>query len=86
MVTCHAHNVEITVQFRSPPPIRTMNPLKEIKILNGKPKICGVHHKTCYVSKKEALTHKNRRYKFDHVKLRAYPCPNCNYWHLTSKI
>jgi len=36
--------------------------------------------------KKGALTSKNDRYKKDHVKLRVYQCPDCNHWHLSSRL
>lgn len=51
---------------------------------NRKPlEYCG--DKPSY-SKKEANTAKNHRYRQDHIRLRIYNCPNCNKWHLTSKI
>ena len=36
--------------------------------------------------KKGALTSKNDRYKKDHVRLRVYQCPDCNHWHLSSRL
>jgi DNA-directed RNA polymerase subunit RPC12/RpoP len=36
--------------------------------------------------KKTALTAKNQRYKESHMKLREYHCPDCNHWHLTSRL
>ena len=41
--------------------------------------------KKCY-DKKTAQTAKNLRFKESHIKLRIYQCPECNQWHLTSKL
>ena len=41
--------------------------------------------KVCY-DKKTAITAANKRFKDDHKKLRIYECPDCGYWHLTSKL
>jgi len=35
--------------------------------------------------KKSAVTARNKRWKEDHIKLRIYPCFQCNGWHLTSQ-
>ena len=36
--------------------------------------------------KKTAVTAKNKRWREDHIKLREYHCPDCNWWHLTSRV
>ena len=41
---------------------------------------CG---KRLYLTKKDALTAKNKREKCGSVRLRAYPCPSGKGWHLT---
>lgn len=84
MGTRYAHNVEIAGSIPAP---RTKIMLREhdLKYFRQKLKICKVHNKPCY-TKKDALTHKNRRMKEAHVRLRVYACPNGNHWHLTSKL
>jgi len=42
--------------------------------------LCG---KRLYPSKKDALTAKNKREKCGSKKLRVYPCPSGEGWHLT---
>lgn len=39
--------------------------------------------KKCY-TKRDAQTMRNTRIKKGHDLLRIYPCPRCNWWHLTS--
>ena len=41
--------------------------------------------KICY-DKKGAISAKNLRYKQDKIKLRAYWCNKCNFWHLTKQF
>jgi len=40
--------------------------------------------KVCY-DKKSAITAANLRFKQDKIKLRAYWCDKCNFWHLTKQ-
>lgn len=37
-------------------------------------------------TKREAEIAKNHRWQTDHVELRIYHCPFCNFQHLTSKV
>jgi len=41
--------------------------------------------KPCY-DKRAAISARNKRWKDDRIRLRVYPCPICNKWHLTSTI
>lgn len=43
---------------------------------------CSTSGKVQY-DKKTAQTAANKRYADDHVELRIYQCPSCNWWHLT---
>lgn len=43
---------------------------------------CSRSGKPCY-DKRAATTAANLRYKEAHIRLRIYPCPDCNWWHLT---
>ncbi len=54
-----------------------------IRFFNKEPNKCD--GKTCY-DKKGAQTAANLRFKNAHQKLRIYPCPQGNHWHLTSKL
>lgn len=60
-----------------------MYSLRELRLFRNKPQYCG--DKPIY-DKRQAETAKNRRWNQDHIRLRIYHCPNCNYWHLTSKL
>lgn len=53
--------------------------------LDERPPIRRCNGKVCY-DKRGARTAANDRYDEDHVKLRIYPCPRCNSWHLTSDV
>lgn len=46
----------------------------DIGYCNGKPSY----------DKRSAVTARNKRWDEDHVELRVYQCPDCNWWHLTS--
>lgn len=46
---------------------------------------CSDSGKVIY-DKRGAQTEKNRRWNEDHVELRIYQCPACNWWHLTSSV
>ncbi len=41
--------------------------------------------KVCY-DKKGAISAANLRFKQDKIKLRAYWCEKCNFWHLTKQF
>ena len=46
---------------------------------------CVISGKACY-DKKGAVTAANKRWDDAYVKLRVYPCPDCNWWHLSSRV
>lgn len=53
-------------------------------------KYCPVSGKVCF-DKRGAQTAANSRFEEEHVKLRIYPCPDCQRmglpaWHLTRKM
>lgn len=56
---------------------------RELRLFKSEIKYC--HEKPMY-DKKSAETAKNRRWKYERIKLRIYQCPECDFWHLTSKV
>lgn len=46
---------------------------------------CATSGKVMY-DKRGAVTSANHRFEEDHTRLRVYPCPSCNAWHLTSQF
>lgn len=44
--------------------------------------VCQTSGKVSY-DKKGAVSARNKRWHEDHIELRVYQCPDCNWWHLT---
>jgi len=49
------------------------------------PKKCRETGKICF-DKRGAQSSRNSRYNEDHVELRIYNCPHCNFWHVTKQL